>query len=251
LVVGAPTALDYRAAFQKELDTYLVKLQQPSAGSQAKRDPTKLAQMKSFAEEFQDGICRRFAQYISDSGINEVTFQPGCGGIDASHCVAEDSSESAKRARVEDLRAELRRKSAEEDRLRSEYHDQMKAQIDECWRCGDMELDNVRKDALASASQVESSNASEKAELLKLSLEQLQAQMSETGSMVAKLEQEAKNLYSIEKQHSQPRPLVEELFRGASGKDLVLPGEERTKADITRMHEVNERWRQEFDKHVL
>jgi len=246
LVVGAPTALDYRAAYQKELDAYLARLQQPSAGSQAKRDPKKLAQIKSFADEFQDGICRRFAASISDSGINEVTFQPGCGFIDASKCFAEDSSESAKRARVEELRAELRQKSAEEDRLRSEYQEQMKSQNDECWRCGDLELDNVRKEALASASQAEeSSNTSEKADLLKLSLEQLQAQMSETGSMVAKLEQEAKNLHSIEEQHSRPRPVVEELFRGASSKDLVLPSEEKTKTDITQ------RWRQEFGKDVL
>jgi len=233
--------LDYRAAFQKELDEYLVKLQQPSA-TNGKRDPKKLAQLKGFGEEFLEGICKRFATDISDSAMNEVTFQPGFGGIDALKCVHDDTSLSAKRARLEELRTELKRKSDEEEQLRSEYRDLMKAQNDERWRCGDMELENARKGALTSASQIEDlSGAAEKAALLKSSLEQFEAQMSTADSVVAKLEEDAKNLRSIEEQNSRPGLAIEELWRGPSTKD-PLPGEQ-----ISRMEDANDRLKQEFE----
>jgi hypothetical protein len=253
LVLGAPPALDYRAAFQKELDACLAKLQQPAAGSSGKRDPKKLAQMKSFAEDFQDGVCRRFAAYTSDSGLNEFTFQPGGGGIDASRGV-EDPSQAAKRARLEELRAELGRKSAEEDRLRSEFQEQMKAKSDETWRCGDIELENARKEALASAPQAEElSNASESAGLLKVSLEQFQAQMSEAGSMVDKLEQDAKMLDRIEEQRSRPGLPVEEFFRSTSSGAAFAANlqffEEGSNSDINQ--KVTQRWRQEFEQEKL
>lgn len=239
----------FRAAFKREFDVYLGKLEQPGE----RKDPDRLKRFKTLADSMADSITGRMRVYAH-------TFDLGAGpteveGERSAPRPNDLSSNLPLRTRLEALEAELQQRSEEEDRLRSEWMERQNASLRQC----NVDVLRARQAALASDQLLEGGPSENKAEQLQRQFKQLDIMLSAAGSVASTLDKDRDNNRRIEEQCNRPLQYLEaELLLVPVGCGIshavecnMQDGEaQHTSAEIERSQQVSRRMQRQFDNHA-
>lgn len=240
---------DFQSAFKREIDAYLEKLQKVSA-----RDAKRLRQLRDLAEDCGNAISDRFgayaAQFDLDSGVVEAeAHQP-----DVAEHPEDAAANAALRARLADLEAELRRKTAQEDALRSELLERTKDRVDDALHQGSLDLARAREASRCSAAQAaEGGEAAAKGEQLRSALRETEALSSAASSLSVRLKQDRENNLRIADQRRRPlHPAEAELLTGAGDAEAFADERQRRAAEsIARNQEECRRMQRRHHEELL
>jgi len=232
---------DFQAAFAKELDAYLQKLQKPRYGE--KKDPERLRQLKSMAESMADNIGRCMSAYAHDLRLDTMPAKPS------------DHVANAPCSRLEGLEAELRRRSAEEDHLRSELAERQKAIDEEALRQRNADIQHARQEALACDQVPDADVPAMKGEQLQQQLNQIAMVLSATDSLASTVAKDRENNRRIEEQLRRPPHYMEDELlaplgydtRGDAGAGMEDAEAQRLSAELERSQKVCKRMQRQFD----
>merc|ERR1719486_1480649 len=97
------------------------KISRPSNRS-TQKDMAKVRQVKNVGQELGDTIIERYRNYLDEFGLGQVAAQMDSQG----HVGQNLPKESPQQARVAELQAQLRQKTAEAEQLRSDVLEKKK-----------------------------------------------------------------------------------------------------------------------------
>lgn len=178
------------------------------------RNPDLLKNFDKIAESMADSISKRFGEYARAYDLDKVDLE-----VQAGHVRPTQSHSTPSCARVAQLEAKLRERSAEEAALRSEVMERFNADSGAALHEWDVEFTQARQ--AASDRTLSPVGATSKGEQLRNVLQSTESIMSALAELNVDLEKERKNNCRIEHQCSQPLHPVEASLRAPLGHSVL------------------------------
>lgn len=237
---------EFQAAFCKEVDVYFAHLSKPGRGE--KKDPERIQSLKTMAEAMGEHIAKRAKKYAQDLQLNPVDMEPR---------MADHLGNASLRAQLEELEAELRERTAEEDALRNEVLMMHEADSEEALRRYDTDLLRARQAAFTDDIQLDGEEVVMKGQCMVGQLQQMENVVSATEHIAATIERDRENNRRIEEQRRRPlhymeaemmAPIVDAVVAASSSSGFEEDEESLLlSAEVARSQKVCRRMREQFD----